>query len=77
MADLARGGARGRLPAGLTRREAEVLRLIAGGLSNREVADVLSLSEKTVENHLTSAYGKIGADNRAAASAFVVRHGLA
>ena len=68
---------RGRLLAGLTRREAEVLRLVATGLSNREIADALSLSEKTVENHLTSAYGRIGADNRAAASAFAVRHGLA
>jgi DNA-binding CsgD family transcriptional regulator len=65
------------LPAALTRREAEVLRLIATGLSNRDIADRLSLSEKTVEKHLTSAYGKIGADNRAAASAFAVRHGLA
>lgn len=74
---LSEGGARGRLPSGLTRREAEVLRLIAGGLSNRDVADALNLSEKTVENHLTSVYGKIGADNRAAASAFAVRHGLA
>jgi len=34
------------------------------------------VTEKTVENHLTSVYGKIGADNRAAASAFAVRHGL-
>ena len=65
------------LPAALTRREAEVLRLIATGRSNRDIADQLSLSEKTVEKHLTSAYGKIGADNRAAASAFAVRHGLA
>ena len=57
--------ARGALPAGLSAREAEVLRLVAAGLSNREIADALSLSEKTVENHLTSIYGKIGADNRA------------
>jgi DNA-binding NarL/FixJ family response regulator len=65
------------LPAGLTGREAQVLRLVAAGLSNRQIADELTVSEKTVENHLTSAYGKIGADNRAAASAFMVRHGLA
>jgi predicted ATPase/DNA-binding CsgD family transcriptional regulator len=74
---LSRPIKRSRWPAGLTARETEVLRLVAGGLSNRQIADALTVSEKTVENHLTSAYGKIGADNRAAASAFAVRHGLA
>jgi DNA-binding CsgD family transcriptional regulator len=65
------------LPAGLTRREAEVLRLVVIGLSNHDIADALDLSEKTVEHHLTRVYVKIGADNRAAAAAFAVRHGLA
>jgi DNA-binding CsgD family transcriptional regulator len=74
---LGRPTARPRLLAGLTDREAEVLRLVAAGRSNREIAEALVLSEKTVENHLTSIYGKIGADNRAAATAFAVRHGLA
>ena len=64
-------------PAGLTTREVEVIRLVAAGRSNREIADELSLSEKTVESHLSSAYGKLGVDNRAAASAFAVRNGLA
>jgi ATP/maltotriose-dependent transcriptional regulator MalT len=64
------------LPAGLTGREAEVLRLVAAGRSNREIAEALVVSEKTVENHLTNAYTKIGAENRAAAAAFAVRHGL-
>ena len=68
---------RPRLPAGLTTREAEVLRLVAAGRSNREIAEALVLSQKTVENHLTCIYGKIGADNRAAATAFAVRQGLA
>jgi DNA-binding CsgD family transcriptional regulator len=77
IAALDRPVGRRRLPAGLTHREIDVLRLVAAGLSNRQVADALALSPKTVENHLTSAYGKIGADNRAAASAFMVRHGLA
>jgi carbon-monoxide dehydrogenase large subunit len=63
-------------PAGLTGREVQVLALVAGGLSNRQIADALTVSEKTVENHLTSVYGKIGAENRAAATAFAVRHGL-
>jgi DNA-binding CsgD family transcriptional regulator/tetratricopeptide (TPR) repeat protein len=66
-----------RLPAGLSVREVEVLRLVAAGRSNRAIADELSLSAKTVENHLTSAYGKLGVDNRAAATAFAIRHGLA
>jgi DNA-binding CsgD family transcriptional regulator len=74
---LAPGAGRPTLPASLSAREAEVLRLVAAGLTNRAIADQLSLSEKTVENHLTSVYGKIGADTRAAAVAFAFRHGLA
>jgi predicted ATPase/DNA-binding CsgD family transcriptional regulator len=64
-------------PAGLSAREVEVLRLVAAGRSNREIASVLVLSEKTVENHLTRIYAKIGAENRAAAAAFAIRHNLA
>jgi DNA-binding CsgD family transcriptional regulator len=64
------------LPAGLSAREAEVLRL-AAGRSNRAIAEELTLSAKTVENHLTNVYGKLGVDNRAAATAFAIRHGLA
>jgi DNA-binding NarL/FixJ family response regulator len=63
-------------PAGLSAREAEVLRLVAAGHSNREIAAVLSLSEKTVGNHLTHVYTKIGVENRAAAATFAARHGL-
>jgi predicted ATPase/DNA-binding CsgD family transcriptional regulator len=75
---LAVGGAdAARLPAGLSVREVQVLRLVAAGRSNREIAAELALSEKTVENHLTSIYGKVGADNRAAASAYAIRAGLA
>ncbi|HYZ28124.1 MAG TPA: HD domain-containing phosphohydrolase [Thermoleophilaceae bacterium] len=63
-------------PAGLTRREVEVLVLVARGLSNREIADRLVISAKTVGNHVEHIYGKIGASNRAAASLFAMRHGL-
>jgi DNA-binding NarL/FixJ family response regulator len=77
VVSLSKHGAGSALPAGLTRREAEVLRLVTAGLSNRDIARELHLSEKTVENHLTTVYGKLGAENRAAASAFAVRHGLA
>ncbi len=65
------------LPAKLSAREAEVLRLVAAGKTNRQVADLLFISEKTVINHLTSILAKTGADNRASAAAFAVRHGLA
>jgi DNA-binding CsgD family transcriptional regulator len=64
------------LPDGLTRREAEVLRLLASGLTNRQIAENLVLSVHTVERHLDNAYAKIGAHNRADASAYTVRHEL-
>jgi DNA-binding NarL/FixJ family response regulator len=63
-------------PAGLTEREIEVLRLVADGLSNREIAARLVISEKTVTNHLTAIFNKTGVANRAAAAAFAIRHGL-
>ena len=60
-------------PAGLTPREAEILGLLAGGRTNREIAETLVLSVHTVERHLANAYRKIGARNRADATAFAVR----
>ncbi len=73
----ARSPTRRSLPAGLSQREAEVLRLVAAGKTNRQIAQILVLSEKTVINHLTTVYTKIGVDNRAGATAFAVRHDLA
>jgi DNA-binding NarL/FixJ family response regulator len=64
-------------PAGLSQREVEVLRLVAAGKSNRQIAQALTLSEKTVANHLTHIFNKTGVDNRAAATAFAMRHNLA
>jgi DNA-binding NarL/FixJ family response regulator len=64
------------LPAGLTAREAEVLRLVASGKTNRDVAVELVLSEHTVGRHLQNIYAKIGVSSRAAATAFVFEHGL-
>lgn len=66
-----------RLPAGITVREADVLRLIAAGKSTREIADRLVISEGTVERHVTNLYDKIGARSRAEATAYAFRHGLA
>jgi len=66
-----------RLPAGLSGREAQVLGLVATGLSNRQIARELALSDHTVANHLTSVFNKIGCSNRTAATTFALRHGLA
>lgn len=64
-------------PDGLSTREVEVLHLIAAGLSNQEIADTLSISIRTVERHITNLYAKIGADGRADATAYALRHHLA
>jgi DNA-binding CsgD family transcriptional regulator len=64
-------------PAGLTRREAEVLGLLAAGHSNKEIASRLFLSERTVERHLTTIYRKTGVHRRTEATAYALRHGLA
>lgn len=60
----------------LTRRETEVLGLLAQGLNNREIAGVMWLSDRTVERHITSLYRKIGVARRSEATAFALRHGL-
>ncbi|HMC52965.1 MAG TPA: response regulator transcription factor [Acidimicrobiales bacterium] len=71
---------RGRAAPGaqeLTRRELEVLRLLARGLSNRELAEELFVSEKTVKTHVSSILSKLGLADRTQAALFAVRHGLA
>ncbi len=64
-------------PVGLTAREVEVLRLVARGLTSGEIALELKISEKTVAHHLTHIFNKTSSENRAAAAAFAIRHGLA
>jgi DNA-binding NarL/FixJ family response regulator len=64
------------LPAGLTAREAEVLRLVAGGLTDNQVAAQLFLSPRTVGRHLGSIYSKLGVTSRSAATRFAVEHHL-
>ena len=63
-------------PAGLTGREVEVLRLVAKGLTNAQVAQELYLSPRTVNAHLNSIYHKLGVSSRSAATRFAVEHGL-
>jgi len=60
----------------LTAREMEVLRLVSTGLTNRGIADRLTLSEKTVARHLSNIFGKLGLSSRAAATAYAYEHGL-
>ena len=61
---------------GLTGREAEVLRLIAGGKTNRAIASALDISEKTVARHVSNIYTKLDISTRAAATAYAFTHGL-
>jgi ATP/maltotriose-dependent transcriptional regulator MalT len=63
-------------PSGLSNRECEVLRLVATGVTNREVAVTLSISEHTVARHMQNIFAKLGLSSRAAATAFAYDHGL-
>ena len=63
-------------PAGLTPREVDVLRLLARGLSNKQIGARLVISPKTAGSHIEHIYAKIGASSRAAASLYAVQHGL-
>jgi HD-GYP domain-containing protein (c-di-GMP phosphodiesterase class II) len=68
--------ARRELVAGLSPRELEVLRLIARGQSIRQIAKALTISDKTVDNHIQHIYNKIGASTRAGATLFAIEHDL-
>jgi predicted ATPase/DNA-binding CsgD family transcriptional regulator len=66
----------GALPAGLSAREAEVLKLVASGLTSAQVARDLFISPNTVNRHLNSIYHKLGVNSRAAATRFATEHNL-
>jgi DNA-binding NarL/FixJ family response regulator len=63
-------------PDGLTAREVEVLRRLAGGRTNTEIAEELYVSVRTVERHIANVYAKIGARGRANATAYALTHNL-
>ena len=62
-------------PSGLSRREVEVLRLLALGKSNREIGDDLVITEGTVRRHVSNVYQKISATNRSEATIYALREG--
>jgi DNA-binding NarL/FixJ family response regulator len=66
-----------RAPAGgLTPREQEILRLVADGLTNRQIGDQLFITEKTASHHVSNILGKLGVSGRAEAAAASVRLGI-
>jgi ATP/maltotriose-dependent transcriptional regulator MalT len=71
------GYARARTQSGLSEREVEVVRLAAQGKTNREIAKLLVISDKTVEHHLEHVFDKLGVTSRTAAVVFAVQNGLA
>jgi HD-GYP domain-containing protein (c-di-GMP phosphodiesterase class II)/DNA-binding CsgD family transcriptional regulator len=69
-------GRRREWPSGLTTREVDVLRLVARGLSSKQIAAQLVITPKTARNHIEHIYAKIDASSRVAASLFATEHGL-
>jgi DNA-binding CsgD family transcriptional regulator len=63
-------------PGGLTERQVEVLRLVAGGLSNPEIASRLVISRRTAERHVQDVYARIGVSSRAGAALYALEHDL-
>jgi len=61
---------------GLTAREVEILQLVANGLTNRQLADQLGVSIRTVDAHLRSVYAKLNVKSRSAATRYAVEHHL-
>ena len=64
------------MPNGLTRRECEVLKLVADGRSNRQIGEALYISDRTVARHLTNIYTKIDVTSRTQAARYAIDHGL-
>ena len=69
-------GSRRPRPAGLTERQLEVLRLLAAGHTNHQIAEALVISRRTAEHHVQDVYARIGLSSRAGAALFAMEHGL-
>src|SRR5690606_14497442 len=69
-------GQRGAAGAGLSRQEKKVLALLSQGLTNREIAERILLSEKTVRNYVSRILNKLNLHNRAEAAVYAARHGI-
>jgi DNA-binding NarL/FixJ family response regulator len=65
------------LPSGLTEREGQVIRLVARGHSNREIAQALVISEKTAKAHVSNILGKLGLEDRTQLAIYALKNGLA
>jgi DNA-binding NarL/FixJ family response regulator len=76
LAETGRRARRRQWPAGLTTREVEVLRLLAGGHTNKDIAQRLYLSPRTVGHHVQHIYRKLGVSTRAGATLFGMQHDL-
>jgi DNA-binding NarL/FixJ family response regulator len=72
----AASGSRPSYSGGLSEREVEVLRLVAAGRSNQQIADTLVISPNTVLRHISNIFRKTGAANRVEAASYASRHGL-
>ncbi len=70
------GALRPRSKEGLSPRELEVLHLMVAGQSNKEIAEALFISDRTVTTHVTSVFSKLGVSTRSAAAVYAVRHRL-
>ena len=77
LAEIGENGGGGGLPDGLTARQVDVLRLLADGKSNKQIAAELRLSPVTIERHLSTVYRKLGLGGRVEAARYAVAHGLA
>jgi DNA-binding NarL/FixJ family response regulator len=64
------------LPVDLTDREQEVLKLLAQGMDNAQIADTLVLTKRTIQNHVSNIYSKLGTSSRTEAMLFAIQHGL-
>ena len=63
-------------PAGLTTHESEVLALLSRGMPNKSIAHELSISPKTVSNHIERVYSKLGVSNRTGAAMYAMQYGI-